>query len=80
MPMMIEVEHDLMEAINEVASREGVSPELLAINALRERFLSNQSAEPATAKDEWERRLLGIASNCGVSLPHSALSRDEIYD
>jgi hypothetical protein len=35
------------------------------------------SLEP---QDEWERRLLAAAVDCGVSLPNSALSSDELYD
>ena len=27
-------------------------------------------------RDEWERRLLGAATDCGVSLPYSALSSE----
>jgi hypothetical protein len=31
-------------------------------------------------RDEWERRLLGLAIDCGVSLPDSAVSSDGLYD
>jgi len=31
-------------------------------------------------RDEWERRLLGLAKDCGVSLPNSAVSSDGLYE
>ena len=30
--------------------------------------------------DEWERNVLGLATDCGVSLPHSALSGEGLYE
>ena len=38
---------------------------------------TKNSLEP---RDEWERRLLSAASDCGVSLSNEALSREEMYD
>lgn len=31
-------------------------------------------------RDEWERRLLAIATDCGVSLSNESLGREEMYD
>jgi hypothetical protein len=31
-------------------------------------------------RDEWERRLLSIATDCGVSLSNEALGREQMYD
>lgn len=31
-------------------------------------------------RDEWERRLRAIGTDCGVSLSDEALSREELYD
>jgi predicted DNA-binding antitoxin AbrB/MazE fold protein len=31
-------------------------------------------------QDEWERRLLGLAKDCGVSLPDSAVSSEGLYE
>jgi hypothetical protein len=76
--MVIKIGPELEAALNEVARREGVAPEVLAVNALRERFLT--AATPVTPQDEWERRLLGAATDCGVSLPHSALSSEGLYE
>jgi len=76
--MVITLEPELEAALTEVASRQGVAPEVLALNALRERFLG--SAGPFRPNDEWERRLLGLAKDCGVSLPDSAFRRETLYE
>ena len=57
--------------------RQGVAPETLALNALRERFLAAAALQP---RDEWERGLLAAARDCGVSLPNSAVSSEGLYD
>jgi hypothetical protein len=31
-------------------------------------------------RDEWERKLLAVATDCGVSLPDSALSSEGLYE
>ena len=76
--MVISPEPELEAALNELARRQGVDPEVLVLNALRQRFLGRASA--LQPRDEWERRLLGLARDCGVSLPDSALSREAIYE
>jgi hypothetical protein len=76
--VVITLSTDLEAALNDLARRQGVSPEVLALNALRERFLS--PATPVRPRDEWERRLLGAATDCGVSLSHAALSSDGLYE
>jgi len=37
-------------------------------------------SEVIEPRDEWERQLLGIAKDCGVSLPDSAVSSDQLYE
>ena len=76
--MTITLDPELEAALNEAARREGVSPDTLALNVLRERFLVPAAA--IQPQDEWERRLLGLAKDCGVSLPNEALCREELYD
>ena len=76
--MVITVGPDLEAALNELASKKGVAPEVLALNALRERFLA--PVQPIQPRDDWERRLLGLAIDCGIVLPDSALSREALYD
>ena len=76
--MVITLGPDLASAVNDLASKQGVAPEVLALNALRERFLApSQRIQP---RDEWERRLLGAATDCGVSLSHEAVSSEGLYD
>jgi hypothetical protein len=76
--MVITIDPELEAALNERARRQGVAPDVLALNALRERFL--RTASPVEPQDEWERRLLGLAKDCGVSLADSALRREALYE
>lgn len=76
--MVIQLDASLEAAVNEEAKRKGLAPEALALTALRERFMPKMP--PIVPQDEWERRLLAIGTDCGVSLPNSALSREEMYD
>ena len=64
-------------ALSEAARRQGVGPEVLAVNALQDRFLAAAALQP---RDDWERSVLALARDCGVSLSDSALSREELYD
>ena len=76
--MVITLPPQLEVVLSEQARRRGVAPEILALDALRERFLpAASSVEP---RDEWERRLFGAAIDCGVSVPDSALSSDGLYE
>jgi hypothetical protein len=75
--MVIHLGPDLEAALNDLARKQGIAPEVLALNALRERFLGQPPIQP---RDEWERGLLGLAKDCGVSLSNEALSREELYD
>jgi hypothetical protein len=75
--MVITVGPELENALQEHARRQGISPEILALNVLRERFLV---AAPLQPRDEWERGLLEAARDWRVSLPDSALSSEGLYD
>jgi hypothetical protein len=76
--MVINLTPQLEAAISEQAKRRGIAPELLAFEALRERFLPNEP--PIEPRDEWERGLLAIATDCGVSLSNEAVSSEGLYD
>jgi hypothetical protein len=76
--MVINLTPQLEAALSEQARRRGVPPEVLALDALRERFLPN--LPPVEPRDDWERNLFGAAIDCGVSVPDSALSSDGLYD
>jgi predicted DNA-binding antitoxin AbrB/MazE fold protein len=49
-----------------------------------ERAVSSTSGSTANIiiepRDEWERQLLGVARDCGVTLPDSAVSSDGLYE
>jgi hypothetical protein len=76
--MVINLTPQLEAALNEQAGRRGVAPEVLALEALRDRFLPK--VPPIEPRDEWERRLLEAATDCGVSLSHEDLSSEGLYD
>jgi hypothetical protein len=76
--MVITLSPDLEAALKEQARRQGIAPEVLALNSLRERFLA--PAAPIQPRDDWERRLLAAATDCGVSLPHAAVSSEGLYE
>lgn len=76
--MVITLPPQLEAILSEQARRRGVTAEVLALDALRERFLPKPAdLEP---RDEWERQLLGLAKDCGVSLSDEALSREAMYE
>lgn len=75
--MVLTLDPQLEAALNEQARARGVAPDVLALNVLQERFLAAAALQP---RDEWERRLLAAARDCGVSLPDSALSSEGLYD
>jgi hypothetical protein len=76
--MVITLSPELEAALNERARRPGVAPEVLALEALRDRFLA--PARPDESRDEWERRPRGAATDCGVSLSDAAVSSEGIYE
>lgn len=76
--MVITLGPDLAAALNDSARKQGISPEELAIKALRDRFLApGLRVQP---RDEWERGLLAAASDCGVSLSNEAVSSEGLYE
>ncbi len=74
--MVLNLSSDLEAVLNEAASRQGVTAEELAIRALKDRFVRPR-IQP---RDEWERLLLAIGSDCGVSLSNEAVSSEGLYD
>jgi len=76
--MVIRLPPELETALNELARKRGVAPEILALDALRERLIAmTRVVEP---RDEWERLVIQTGTNCGVSLPHEALSSEGLYE
>src|ERR1700676_1662603 len=76
--MVVTFTPQLEAILSEQARQRGVAPEVLALDALHERFLP--ASAPLEPRDEWERRLLGMAKDCGGSLSDAALSREEMYE
>jgi hypothetical protein len=74
--MVITLDPELEAALNKLASRQGVAPQTLALKALRDRFVT----PPIQPRDDWERLVLGAASDCGVSLSNEAVSSEGLYD
>jgi hypothetical protein len=76
--MVIALGADLESALNELARKQGVAPEALALQVLRERFLN--PPPQVQPRDEWERRLLEAGTDCGVVLSHEAVSSEGLYE
>ena len=76
--MVITLTPQLEAALNEQARRRGVDPAILALEVLRERFLPGVA--PVEPQDDWERKLFEAAVDCSLSVPHSALSSDGLYE
>jgi hypothetical protein len=76
--MVINVDPELETALNDIAHRQGTTPEAVALAALRERFLP--AAYDFEPRDDLERLLLSIGRDCGVSLSNEAVSSEGIYD
>ena len=76
--MMIKLSPELEAALGESARRRGMSPDELANELLAERFLASRASSPP--KDAWERIVVELATDCGVSLPHSALGSESLYE
>lgn len=76
--MVIRLTQQLEAALLEQARQRGTSPEVLALEALRERFLGvSPQVEP---RDDWERNLFDAAVDCGVSVADSALSSEGLHE
>jgi hypothetical protein len=75
--MVIAFDPELEAALKQRAREEGVDPESLVVDAVRKRIAG---PPPIVPRDDWERELLAIATDCGVSLSDEALSRETMYD
>jgi len=78
MVLTLTLRPELEAALQERARREGLSPEALALKILLEKLVPNPALpEP---RDEWERQLVSLGRDCGVSLSNKAVSSEGIYD
>jgi hypothetical protein len=76
--LVITVGTHLEAALNDLARKQGVAPEVLELQALRERFLS--PALRTQPRDDWERRLRSAATDRGVSLSNAPVGSEGLYD
>ena len=75
--MVITLPPQMEAALSERAKQRGIEPEALALEVLRQQLLPVQ---PPVPRDEWERQLLSVATDCGVSLSNEALSSEGLYE
>ncbi|HVS34135.1 MAG TPA: hypothetical protein VMS17_01055 [Gemmataceae bacterium] len=75
--MTLDLSAEMEAALKERARRLGVTPEDLALDILREQLAA--PVQFVQARDEWERLVLGLGTNCGVSLSNEALSSEGLY-
>lgn len=75
--MVIAIDAKLEVALKAHAESAGIPPEELALKLLRERLAPKKLIEP---RDDWERELLAIGRDCGVSLSNEAASSEGYYD
>ena len=76
--MVITLTPELEDALKELASREGIAPDVLALKILRERLIA--LVQPVEPRDEWERLIIQAGTDCGVSLPHEALGSEGLSE
>ena len=73
-----EIEQDIVKKAREL----GTTPEALTLEQLRRQFAAPAEAAlsfPFEPQDEWERKLLNIGKNCGISLSNEAVSSEGLY-
>lgn len=61
----------------------GTTPEALALERLQRAFSIFAEIDPLLPfepQDDWERRLLSIGKDCGVSLSNEAVSSEGLYE
>jgi hypothetical protein len=74
--MVITLTPELESDLSELARCRGIATEVLVLGALRDWLSSVSNA--VKPKDEWEKRILQAATNCGISLPDEAVSSERL--
>lgn len=81
--MTITLTPDIEAAVAEQARQQGKTLEGLVIEAVLEKLaLTSEGTKGYDLKprDEWERRILGIGIDAGVSLTDEQLTREAMYE
>ncbi|GEM_PF-974754 len=72
MTMTITLSPEVQAVLERESRQRGITPESLVVAALCEKFALSPTA--LRAEDDWEKLILGVGTDCGVSLSHEALS------
>ena len=79
--MTITLTPDIEKGLKLRARELGKAPEVLALEKLRLEFGGADGRNfPFEPQDEWERRLLDIGKDCGISLSNEAVSSEGLYE
>jgi predicted transcriptional regulator len=76
--MTVTLASDVESLLNELAQKRAMTPDEIVNEAVREKY--GRQRPPIVPRDDWERRLLEIGTDCGVSPPHEAFTSEELYD
>ena len=74
--MTLDLSEELRSALEAWAAIRQTTPEAAALDALTR----NVKPPPFPPRNEWERKLLAIAVDCGVSPPNEAFTSEALYD
>jgi|GEM_PF-2623932 len=75
--MVIELDSQLLNALNEAAIKRGTTPEKLASFLLR---LALEQPTPPMDHKSWVKVLRSIPVECGLSLPDEAITSESMYE
>jgi hypothetical protein len=77
--MTLTLSEDVERALRSRAAELGKTPDQLAEDAIRRQLQLPASVEPPP-RDDWERLLLSIPAQTGVSLTDEQVSREVLYE
>jgi hypothetical protein len=78
--MTITLSEEVERALKARAAKRGTSPDELANQTLKRELLSHPTDAGLQPKDEWEKLLLSVPLQTGVSLTDEQVSREAIYE
>ena len=80
--MTIMLNPEIVQALTEAAHRRGINPEAYLLDLLHGKLgmASTSTLASLQPADEWEEKLLSMASDCGTSLSNEAVSSEGLYE
>jgi hypothetical protein len=80
--MTIRLSSELEQILQKHADEQHTTPEVLVVEALRERYSSSshERSLPHRPPTDWNAMLQELATHCGVSLSDEAVSSEGLYD